>query len=268
MTEATEVAESVAPTLDLSATGMCLADRLAAIMEEVGGIGKSQENRDQHFKYRGIEDITAKLQRLLAKYRVVIVPQGQSIDRNDFTTAKGGLMHGAYMDMQWTVTCTTGEILVARTFGEGFDMSDKSTNKAATSAYKYLLLQLFMVADPKDDGDASTPEETTGYSGRNSSYRSEDRASSGGASRTAPPQGGGPRLLSEKQVKLVGMLADKCGLSTKESKVAFIKNVVGRDYGSSVNLTSQEASKVIDALKAYEESLQDDPEPPDDDIEF
>lgn len=270
MTETKEETESET-TVDLSASGMCLADRLAAIMEEVGAIGKSQTNADQHYRYRGIEDITAKLQRLLAKYRVVIVPQGQSLDRADFTTAKGGMMHAAYSDMQWAITCTTGEVLLAHTFGEGFDMSDKATNKASTSAYKYLLLQLFMIADPKDDGDASTPEETTGYSGRPSATRQTPQ-SAPGSTRAAPPQGGGPRLISEKQVKLVGMLADKCGLTTKESKVAFIKNVVGRDYGSSTNLTSFEASKVIEALKEYEASLEDDGGdsfgPPDDEAVF
>ncbi len=252
MTETKEETESET-TVDLSASGMCLADRLAAIMEEVGAIGKSQTNADQHYRYRGIEDITAKLQRLLAKYRVIIVPQYADVQRADFSTAKGGVMHAAYSSVQWTITCSTGEVLTAHTFGEGFDMSDKSTNKASTSAYKYLLLQLFMVADPKDDGDATTPEETTGYASdsRGSSNSAPQNQSRQSNYRSAPAQGGGPRLISEKQVKLVGMLADKCGLTTKESKVAFIKNVVGRDYGSSTNLTSFEASKVIDALKEY-----------------
>jgi hypothetical protein len=194
---------------------------------------------------------------------VVIVPQGQAIERAEFTTKSGGTMHAVYSQMGWQVTCTTGEVLIAHTFGEGMDTSDKATNKASTSAYKYLLLQLFMIADPKDDGDASTPEETTGYSGRSSSYRAEPKPAAG-APRSAPPQGGTRGMISEKQVKLIGLLANKCGLDTKESKIAFIRNIVKRDYGSSVNLTSREASNVIDALKLYEEGMGDDSEPPND----
>lgn len=255
----------------LAISTMCLADRLAAIMEEVGGISKSQTNADQHYKYRGIEDITARLQRLLAKYRVVIVPQYADMSRADFSTAKGGVMHAAYSSVQWTITCSTGEVLTAHTFGEGFDMSDKATNKASTSAYKYLLLQLFMVADPKDDGDATTPEETVGYVGggrnyENSAPRSQPKQQS--AYRSAPAQGGTPRAISDKQVNLIGLLCDKCELTTKEAKQAFIRNIVGRDYGSSKNLTSSEASKVIDALNELHSSFDEDDfnEPPDDDF--
>lgn len=250
------------PLAKSDVSGMCLTDRLAAIMDEVGAIGKSQENREQHYKYRGIEDITARLQRLLAKYKVVIVPQYVDMQRADFATAKGGVMHAAYSSVQWNITCATGEVLTAHTFGEGFDMSDKATNKAATSAYKYLLLQLFMVADPKDDGDATSPVETVGYVRRDQQSMSSSSHSSVTESspqpRSAPPQGGGPRPITEKQVALVAILAEKCGLDTKESRSAYIRNIVGREYGSSKNLTSQEASKVIDALNAYKNSIEAD----------
>ena len=38
--------------------------------------------------------------------------------------------------------------------GIGRDHTDKGANKAQTQAFKYLLMHLFCVSDPKDDGDS------------------------------------------------------------------------------------------------------------------
>ena len=44
----------------------------------------------------------------------------------------------------------------ASTIGIGRDNSDKGANKAATQAYKYLLLHLFAIGDRTDDSDATS----------------------------------------------------------------------------------------------------------------
>jgi hypothetical protein len=44
--------------------------------------------------------------------------------------------------------------IVAATIGMGDDNADKGANKAATQAFKYLLLQTFCIADPSEDGDS------------------------------------------------------------------------------------------------------------------
>jgi hypothetical protein len=44
-------------------------------------------------------------------------------------------------------------MVTARTVGIGRDNSDKGANKAATAAWKYLLLHLFAIGDRADDSD-------------------------------------------------------------------------------------------------------------------
>jgi len=52
---------------------------------------------------------------------------------------------------------------MATSFGQGRDTSDKAANKAATAAFKYLLMPALMISDRKDDPDheriEATPEE-------------------------------------------------------------------------------------------------------------
>ncbi|MHB1474978.1 MAG: ERF family protein [Dermatophilaceae bacterium] len=131
---------------------------LAEIIGELGGIGKTGYNAEQRYHFRGIDAILGELHPLLARYGVVIVPD--VIDRiyEERTSKSGNLGHCTHLHVRYTVYGPAGDSITLSTWGEGLDYSDKATNKAMTAAYKYALLQLFAIADPAEDGDASSPE--------------------------------------------------------------------------------------------------------------
>lgn len=127
---------------------------LARIIAEMPAIGKDQQMGSGQFgyAYRGIEQITQHVQPLLAKHGVVIVPRYSLISLIPALDAKPG-WQDAVVSAEWTIVGPDGSTLTAQTLGIGRDNSDKATNKAASQAFKYLLLQLLCIADSKDDAD-------------------------------------------------------------------------------------------------------------------
>lgn len=88
--------------------------------------------------------------------------------------------------------------------GEALDTGDKATQKAGTSAEKYLLMKTFKVSD-RDDPDAADTGELSGQGGQ------EQRSSASGfttprAAREQPPQGRTPAPESKPPI-----VCPKCG---------------------------------------------------------
>ena len=128
---------------------------LAAIMQELPAISKT-DTAPQGWNYRGIESITRHLQPLLAKHQVVIVPISQIVSISPAVGMRDGWCD-VQMQIDWTIYGPGGldDRITATTVGIGRDNSDKGANKAATQAWKYLLLQLFAIADRTEDSDAA-----------------------------------------------------------------------------------------------------------------
>jgi hypothetical protein len=123
-------------------------------MTDLPAIGKDN-NSNQGYQYRGIEQITAHAQPLFAKYGIVFVPK--VIDR---TCKEFEINKRPWTEEQLTVTYDVygpggveDKIVVGPVYGLGRDNSDKGANKALTQAYKYALLQTLCISDAKDDGD-------------------------------------------------------------------------------------------------------------------
>jgi len=128
-------------------------------MAELPSIGKDSKF-PEGWAYRGIEALTAKLQPLLAKHEVVIVPFAESWEVVPSPAAKDGWTD-VRLTVTWKVYGPEGDCLTARTAGIGRDRSDKGMNKAQTQAFKYLLLGLFCVSDKADDADGQADDEAT-----------------------------------------------------------------------------------------------------------
>lgn len=133
---------------------------LAAVMADMPGIGKGEKSA-QGYSYRGIEQITAEVQPLLAKHCVVFVPRVVARFTKDFD-----LNSKPWTEEQLTVEYTVygpggadDKIVVGPVVGLGRDNSDKGANKAMTQAFKYALIQTFCIGDAKDDPDAEPARE-------------------------------------------------------------------------------------------------------------
>lgn len=153
--EALEEVESDAPP------ERTIHDRMVAILAEMPAIGKARENTQQHFHFRGHDDVLNALNPLLAKHGVYIVPE--VIDRiaEKRETGSGKVMYEVSLLVRYYFIGATGDQVVGAAWGEGTDMGDKATSKAMTMAFKSVLAQSFAIStEEAQDPDAETPEDT------------------------------------------------------------------------------------------------------------
>ena len=194
---------------------MHIYQAISNIMQEVPAIGKDKENKQQGFKYRGIDDVMNVFQPLLAKHKVFIVPQVIEQKREERVTKSGTQLLYSICTVKYTFYAEDGSYVEAITVGEGMDSGDKATNKAMAIAMKYALFQVFCIPT-QDDPDEGTPE---------TSQKSDE-------------------LLSEEQAKILHDIMEKKGIdveaqlqhnykvsSTKEltvaQKVAIMQKISG-----------------------------------------
>ncbi|MFE7017646.1 ERF family protein [Streptomyces sp. NPDC057651] len=129
---------------------------VAAVMKDTMPVAKSQENKQQNYSFRGIDDVMSAMAGPMRSHGLFILP---SIA--DHKQQRDGKMTRTLITMRYRVYGPAGDCLVADVPGEAFDFADKSTNKAQSAALKYLLFTLFMLpVDGRsiDDGDRHHPE--------------------------------------------------------------------------------------------------------------
>lgn len=138
-----------------------IIESLAAIMGEIGAIGKTKKSTGVSFAYRGIDDVMNELHPLLAKYQVLTVPEVVDHKREERQTTSGKPMIYSIMTVKMHFVAVDGSEVVATVVGEGMDLSDKAGNKAMAIAYKYACFQVFCIPTEemaKADPDGYQPE--------------------------------------------------------------------------------------------------------------
>lgn len=133
---------------------------ISAVMGEVGAVGKNKQNKDQNYKYRGIDDVYNALNPVMSKHGIVIIPNIKERQESEYQTKAGAVWKRVILTMEYTIYCAEdGSSLQTTLIGEGSDNSDKATNKAMSAAMKYLLFQIFCIPteDLSDDADGNQP---------------------------------------------------------------------------------------------------------------
>lgn len=128
---------------------------IVEIINEMGGIGKTGVNEEQHYNFRGIDAVLQVLHPLFAKYGVYVVPQVTERIYEERVSGKGTKGHACHLRVDFIFYGPAGDQVCATTWGEAVDYSDKATNKAMTAAFKYALFQVFAICDPMEDGDSA-----------------------------------------------------------------------------------------------------------------
>lgn len=122
------------------------------------GISKSRDNKQQGYKFRGIDDIYNTIAELLAKHKLVITPKVVSREQVERMSSNDKALFYTTVLVEYTfASAVDGSTQLAAAYGEAMDSGDKSTNKAMSAAYKYLCLQTFCIPTEGDnDADATT----------------------------------------------------------------------------------------------------------------
>lgn len=145
------------------------------IMADVGAIEKASKNQAQNYKFRGIDDVMAAFQPVMARHGVFFIPEVLSATQTDRESAKGSTLIYTQLTVAYTFFAADGSNVRAVVVGEAMDSADKSSNKAMSAALKYALLQTFCVpVESSDDADAHTPELARKQAVRQSLSRKQD----------------------------------------------------------------------------------------------
>ena len=135
---------------------------ICGVMEDIGVVGKNDTNKQQGFKYRGIDSVMNALNPAMIKHKIFCVPEVLEQTREERTTAKGATLIYSVCKMRYRFYATDGSSVDAGVVGEGMDSGDKATNKAMSVAFKYACFQTFCIPteDLMDDPDADSHENT------------------------------------------------------------------------------------------------------------
>lgn len=197
---------------------------IPAVIGDIGAVGKNGTNKDQHYKYRSIDDVYSALNPALAKNGVFINPEVIELERGEARTRNGGTMQSVVVTMRYTVYADDGSYIVATSKGQAMDTSDKAINKAYAFAFKYLCFQLFCIpVEDMIDGDSESPKpERAATNSRKPTSRNSRAASNGD---TAPtPERITPAMLNTiraEQKQFPNATDEKIltGLHTKAGKL-------------------------------------------------
>jgi hypothetical protein len=121
-----------------------ILELLPKLMQNVGPILKTQENKQQGYRFRGVEQVLQKLQPNLIELGLSL-----SVETKQHTTnivegvdksGKPRATHVAAVTLAVTITAPDGSSVTNSAAGEGMDYGgDKATSKAMSTAFKYAM---------------------------------------------------------------------------------------------------------------------------------
>lgn len=133
-------------------------DRIADIMAKVTPIAKARKNQEQGYAYRGIDDIYNELHGHFAAARVFVTCSVASLERFTRTTQRGSVLNVTVGQYFVRFTAEDGSFVELLVAGEAQDSGDKATNKAASAALKYALMQTLLIPTAEvKDSEADDP---------------------------------------------------------------------------------------------------------------
>lgn len=152
---------------------------ICGVMEDVGAVGKNDINKQQGFKYRGIDAVINALNPAMIKHKIFCVPEVLEQTREDRTTAKGRSLIYSICRIRYRFFAEDGSCVEAVVIGEGMDSGDKATNKAMAAAFKYACFQTFCIPTENlmDDSDADTPDQSSAKGNHNHQQQKPDQSS-------------------------------------------------------------------------------------------
>ena len=127
---------------------------IARVMAEVGAVGKTKKNAAQNYQFRGVDDVVAHVQDVMAKCGVIVIPRVVEREREMLASKSGGSMVSVRLLVEHTFYCEEdGSSVVCTTLGEAMDSGDKASNKAMSAALKYCLTESLLIPTYEVDRD-------------------------------------------------------------------------------------------------------------------
>lgn len=139
---------------------------MGEVLAELPAIGKAMApGSGLKYAFRGIEAVLDMLNPLLSERGLFVVPcEVVSVSETARETRGGTLTYNVRVVMLYRWYGPAGDFIQVASTGEGSDTQDKATQKAMTSAFKYMLFETFAISTEegaKSDIDATQDQEET-----------------------------------------------------------------------------------------------------------
>jgi hypothetical protein len=145
----------------MSSDKPAVQEALCAVMGAVRSISKDRRVTEgpARFSFRGVDDVMEAVGPALREHGVVFAPSRVvSLDHERYTTARGSLMDGVTIIVEYTVTGPNGDTMTVAAAGQAADSGDKAVPKAMSVAYRTALLEALCIPAGEPDPDASVHE--------------------------------------------------------------------------------------------------------------
>ena len=134
------------------------------ILAQADGLAKEQQNKQQGFKFRGVDDAYNYLHDIFKKHEVFSIPRVITTTREERLSKNGGLLLYTILDVEYDFYATDGSKVTACVIGEAMDSGDKSCSKALSIAHRNALFQVTMLPttlsiDPDNETYEPMPRE-------------------------------------------------------------------------------------------------------------
>jgi hypothetical protein len=129
-----------------------LASKLVEIRKSLGKVEKTKRNPHFGYSYVGLEQLNALLEPKLTEHNIFLATSVVECEVH-YGEPKAGVFASMITEHTF-IDGDTGEKLLLRSAGLGWDAGDKATPKSATAANKTLLKSNFMISEEADDPEA------------------------------------------------------------------------------------------------------------------
>lgn len=134
-------------------------------MEEICriGIGKTQKNEQQNYRFRGIEAAMNELAPVLVRNGITVTAAYSDLQLIERAKGEGKATRFVILKGRFTFSAEDGSSVISEVYGESMDAGDKAVVKAQSVAFRTALFQQFVVPtvamDPEsDEYDAPSDE--------------------------------------------------------------------------------------------------------------
>lgn len=118
------------------------------------GIAKTHVNLVDQYQYRSIDDVMARLNPLLARHRLCVLPRVLVRETEDRLGELEALLVNVRLLVAFDlVSARDGSRHTVQAWGEALDRGDKGTAKAMSAAFKSVMLETFCIPVTSEDSD-------------------------------------------------------------------------------------------------------------------
>lgn len=124
---------------------MSLREKMLYVQRELAktGIGRTKEGTQ--YSTRSIDDLINTMSIVLTKARIILQPNVLSTIKTILETKNSSMQHCKVTMRYGFLDVDSDQYLTVDFSGEAADMTDKSTQKAITNAYKYMMIQTYNI---------------------------------------------------------------------------------------------------------------------------